>query len=359
MGPTDPASAVSTQSADDQASKSMPSTDDPEALVDWARSEAAKDASVAQPQSADADSSASAEAIILTKAQTKELVDGIKDGSIVPGSLASTSDIAQLFDINNELDALGSQLSSKGSADFADSYGEIVDAFSGIGDLIPDKFKGLYETLVKLTSKANLKAYAKALPYLAKSKRGFNLFEISDSGKVNVKTVTDEGFGDPFNHGLRIFCDTDDYMVIGTANPFYGTQLWRVRNTQFAVNVSATKGGTASANAERAAKGDTVTLTATADKGYHFKEWKVLKGDITIADNAFTMPDGSVSVQAVFEADAPVEPSNPGTNTKPAADKTTKQDSTANTGAPIAAIVIAGATALLLGAAIMLKKKQA
>ena len=106
MGPTDPASAVSTQSADDQASKSMPSTDDPEALVDWARSEAAKDASVAQPQSADADSSASAEAIILTKAQTKELVDGIKDGSIVPGSLASTSDIAQLFDINNELESL-------------------------------------------------------------------------------------------------------------------------------------------------------------------------------------------------------------------------------------------------------------
>ena len=146
-------------------------------------------------------------------------IAGIKDGSIVPGSLASTSDIAQLFDINNELDALGSQLSSKGSADFADSYGEIVNAFSGIGDLIPDKFKGLYETLVKLTSKANLKAYAKALPYLAKSKRGFNLFEISDSGKVNVKTVTDEGFGDPFNHGLRIFCDTDDYMVATRSSP--------------------------------------------------------------------------------------------------------------------------------------------
>ena len=358
--PTDPASAVSTQNTDEKApEQSMPSIDDPEALVDWARAEAAKDASVAQPQSADADSSASTEAITLTKAQTKELVEGIKDGSIVPGSLASTSDAAQLFDINNELDALGSQLSSKGSADFADSYGEVVDAFSGIGDLIPDKFKGLYETLVKLTSKANLKAYAKALPYLAKSKRGFNLFEISDNGKVNVKTVTDEGFGDPFNHGLRIFCDTDEYMVIGTANPFYGTQLWRVRNTQFAVNVSATKGGTASANAERAAKGDTVTLTATADKGYHFKEWKVLKGDITIADNAFTMPDGSVSIQAVFEADAPVKPSNPGTNTKPAADKTAKPASTANTGAPVAAIVLAGAAALLLGAAIMLKKKQA
>lgn len=58
---------------------------------------------------------------------------------------------------------------------------------------------------------------------------------------MTVGTVTDNGFGDPFNHGLRIFCDTDDYMVVGTANPFYGTQLWRVRNTQYAVNVSATE----------------------------------------------------------------------------------------------------------------------
>ena len=60
--------------------------------------------------------------------------------------------------------------------------------------------------------------YAKSLPYLAKSKRGFNLFEITDRSAANegvtVGTVTDNGFGDPFNHGLRIFCDTDDYMVV-------------------------------------------------------------------------------------------------------------------------------------------------
>ena len=372
MGPTDPASAIATQSNDQNAkvtTQTMPSTDNPEALVDWARIQAGKDASAAQPQTTDAKSVSSAKPISLTAAQTKELVDGIKDGSIVPGSLAasgSSDEASQLFDINNELDNLGSQLSDKGSADFANNYGEVTDAFFSIADIIPDKFKGLYEMLVKLTSKANLKAYAKSLPYLAKSKRGFNLFEITDRSAANegvtVGTVTDNGFGDPFNHGLRIFCDTDDYMVVGTANPFYGTQLWRVRNTQYAVNVSATEGGSASANVERAAKGDKVTLTATANQGYHFKEWKVLKGGVSVEDNAFTMPDGSVSVQAVFEADAPVEPSNPGTNTKPAANKAndkTKQGSTANTGAPVAAIVIAGTAALLLGAAIMLKKKQA
>lgn len=373
MGQTDPASAIATQSNDQNAkvtTQTMPSTDNPEALVDWARIQAGKDASAAQPQTTDAKSVSSAKPISLTAAQTKELVDGIKDGSIVPGSLAasgSSDEASQLFDINNELDNLGSQLSDKGSADFANNYGEVTDAFFSIADIIPDKFKGLYEMLVKLTSKANLKAYAKSLPYLAKSKRGFNLFEITDRSAANegvtVGTVTDNGFGDPFNHGLRIFCDTDDYMVVGTANPFYGTQLWRVRNTQYAVNVSATEGGSASADVERAAKGSKVTLTATANKGYHFKEWNVLKGNVSIENNAFEMPDGSVSIQAVFEKDA-VEPTTPTTPAKPATDTKpsttpTGVTSTPSTGSSVLGMAVAAAVALIAGAAILLKKKQA
>lgn len=373
MGPTDPASAIATQSNDQNAkvtTQTMPSTDNPEALVDWARIQAGKDASAAQPQTTDAKSVSSAKPISLTAVQTKELVDGIKDGSIVPGSLAasgSSDEASQLFDINNELDNLGSQLSDKGSADFANNYGEVTDAFFSIADIIPDKFKGLYEMLVKLTSKANLKAYAKSLPYLAKSKRGFNLFEITDRSAANegvtVGTVTDNGFGDPFNHGLRIFCDTDDYMVVGTANPFYGTQLWRVRNTQYAVNVSATEGGSASTDVERAAKGSKVTLTATANKGYHFKEWNVLKGNVSIENNAFEMPDGSVSIQAVFEKDA-VEPTTPTTPAKPATDTKpsttpTGVTSTPSTGSSVLGMAVAAAVALIAGAAILLKKKQA
>lgn len=373
MGPTDPASAIATQSNDQNAkvtTQTMPSTDNPEALVDWARIQAGKDASAAQPQTTDAKSVSSAKPISLTAAQTKELVDGIKDGSIVPGSLAasgSSDEASQLFDINNELDNLGSQLSDKGSADFANNYGEVTDAFFSIADIIPDKFKGLYEMLVKLTSKANLKAYAKSLPYLAKSKRGFNLFEITDRSAANegvtVGTVTDNGFGDPFNHGLRIFCDTDDYMVVGTANPFYGTQLWRVRNTQYAVNVSATEGGSASADVERAAKGSKVTLTATANKGYHFKEWNVLKGNVSIENNAFEMPDGSVSIQAVFGKDAvkpttPTTPAKPATDTKPSTTPT-GVTSTPSTGSSVLGMAVAAAVALIAGAAILLKKKQA
>lgn len=54
--------------------------------------------------------------------------------------------------------------------------------------------------------------------------RGFDLY-VSEDG-VNFETLTIDGFGDPYNHGLRVYANTDAGMCIGTANPFYGTQLW-------------------------------------------------------------------------------------------------------------------------------------
>ena len=174
---------------------------------------------------------------------------------------------------------------------------------------------------------------------------------------------------------LRLHCSADqefkaweiggtEYKVGDSYTVLVDTEikaLWEnsvITPTTYTVTVSNDGNGTASASHAKAAAGTEITLTATPQIGYHFKEWKVTKGDVTITDNAFTMPDGSVSIQAVFEADAPVKPSNPSTNTKPAADKTAKPASTANTGAPVAAIVLAGAAALLLGAAIMLKRSR-
>ena len=30
---------------------------------------------------------------------------------------------------------------------------------------------------------------------------------------------------------MRVFAETTDYFIIGTASPFYGSQLWRTKNT--------------------------------------------------------------------------------------------------------------------------------
>ncbi|MEA4993037.1 MAG: S-layer homology domain-containing protein [Oscillibacter sp.] len=59
--------------------------------------------------------------------------------------------------------------------------------------------------------------------------------------------------------------------------------------------------GTASASAATAVAGTEITLTAAPDTGYQFKEWQIISGGITVADNKFTMPAANVVVKAVFE----------------------------------------------------------
>ena len=74
------------------------------------------------------------------------------------------------------------------------------------------------------------------------------------------------------------------------------------------ITVTTEGNGTASASPAKAAAGTEITLTATPDTGYHFKEWQVISGGVTIVDDKFTMPDSNVEIKAIFEEDAPPAP---------------------------------------------------
>ena len=79
--------------------------------------------------------------------------------------------------------------------------------------------------------------------------------------------------------------------------------------TKYTVTVTTEGGGTASASPAKTAAGTEITLTATPNTGYHFKEWQVesLAG-LVITNNKFTMPDSNVAVKAIFEEDSPFAP---------------------------------------------------
>ncbi len=71
---------------------------------------------------------------------------------------------------------------------------------------------------------------------------------------------------------------------------------------QYDVKVTTDGNGTATAKPASAAKGDTVTLTATPNPGYVFDRWEVLSGGVTIgSDNTFTMPGSAVKIKAHFK----------------------------------------------------------
>ena len=78
--------------------------------------------------------------------------------------------------------------------------------------------------------------------------------------------------------------------------------------TEFTITVKTDGKGTASASHVKAVAGTEITLTATPNTGYHFEEWQVVSGGVTIKDDKFTMPSANVEVKAIFEKDAPPAP---------------------------------------------------
>ena len=87
--------------------------------------------------------------------------------------------------------------------------------------------------------------------------------------------------------------------------------LWEnsvITPTTYTVTVSNDGKGTGTATPSTAAAGTMISLTATPNEGYHFKEWQVISGGVTIKDDKFTMPSANVEVKAIFEKDAPPAP---------------------------------------------------
>ena len=95
---------------------------------------------------------------------------------------------------------------------------------TGNPDTLAQTIKFSYNFVFKNITVRNIASAIKLLNYLRTAKRGFDLYVTEDG--VNFETITIDGFGDPYNHGLRVFATTDQGLCLGTANPFYGTQIW-------------------------------------------------------------------------------------------------------------------------------------
>ena len=95
---------------------------------------------------------------------------------------------------------------------------------TGNPDTLAQTIKFSYNFVFKNITVRNIASAIKLLNYLRTAKRGFDLYVTEDG--VNFETITIDGFGDPYNHGLRVFATTDQGLCLGTANPFFGTQIW-------------------------------------------------------------------------------------------------------------------------------------
>ena len=130
--------------------------------------------------------------------------------------------------------------------------------------------------------------------------------------------------------GAGNYYNNSECTLTATANHGYAFDNWTLNNTvvstnptyTFTVSGNATytanfmaltehhftynpqqEHGTISVSPTSAYVGDIVTLTATPDAGYNLDEWNVNtinKGNVTVVNNQFTMPDSDVSISATF-----------------------------------------------------------
>lgn len=103
---------------------------------------------------------------------------------------------------------------------------KVVSAYESIRDYLPDSVKETLDGILNQETVDNFYYFIGVCKYLSQGERGFDLL-VSEDG-LNFDAITRNGFGDPYNHGCRVFAITDAGLCIGTANPFYGTQLWRL-----------------------------------------------------------------------------------------------------------------------------------
>ncbi len=101
---------------------------------------------------------------------------------------------------------------------------ENLEQLGVASDLIVENIKKAYDMLFSEDNKKMITGFLINSKYMSTASKGFDLY-VSDDG-INFETITIDGFGDEYNHGLRTTAPTEDGIVIGTANPFYGTQVW-------------------------------------------------------------------------------------------------------------------------------------
>ena len=124
---------------------------------------------------------------------------------------------------------------------------------------------------------------------------------------LSLNEDTGEISGTPAGEGTEVFT-VMAVNDLGEDVKEFSITIAKAPETEYAVTVRDDGHGTGSADLASATAGTEITLTATPNAGYHFKEWQVMSGDVTVRDDKFTMPSDNVEIKAIFEEDAPPTP---------------------------------------------------
>ena len=119
--------------------------------------------------------------------------------------------------------------------EFIELYTHMTEGYQATRIKLPAFIQNIFDQLLQDETVAKLNHVARCLYYLKDCTEGFD-FYIWDDEAEKMEVVTRDGMGDPYNQGLRVFAKNESkanpWLCIGTANTFYGTQLWRLEGLE-------------------------------------------------------------------------------------------------------------------------------
>lgn len=177
---------------------------------------------------------------------SEEVVEEPEETEALVEAEALVEDDSDLFGALDELTEKFNKIKDLiDSTDRTSFIGAIKDAKEALDTLgeVPSEIRDLFSGLLNTIDRTQLEHLQRIMEYLECSVAGFDLYTIKQdkAGNVSIQTVTLDGFNDRYNHGLRIFENVNGNLVIGTANPFYGTQIWKMIDTPYVANVEEAK----------------------------------------------------------------------------------------------------------------------
>ena len=157
--------------------------------------------------------------------------------------------IDQMLDQLDEIEMLSSEEASylddrSAPYDIVDVYLQMVDNYNKHVKPVLHRFNPDLEQKIENnifnTAFHHFVYYLGCSNIISTQEKGCDILISSDG--VNFTALTRNGFGDIYNHGGRAFIPTDNGLFLGMANPFWGTQLWKI--TDGSENPTPDKPGT-------------------------------------------------------------------------------------------------------------------
>ena len=183
------------------------------------------------------DPDAVSEPISLTPEQTASLVEGIKNGTIVPHSMDAGRAVEALS-LTYGMSTITDLVSASGQENieaFYEVYRELVEYYQDLKDSgyveLPEALEKVLDQVLTVESARQLRALLTCLNSVSTSVIGCDTYAITtdaNGGNFAINEVTLDGLGDNSNQTMRNFALTDDYVVFIPGNAMRGGSVYRL-----------------------------------------------------------------------------------------------------------------------------------